>query len=420
MPEDCNWWQPNGCEWTIGYLWRWTTWITQLDIFVLALMLAYVLVVVIRGSYGYHVARRESRVFVRDASQALRRGAFEEVIAVATRTNRSHVATMLAAGLAAFGSARSQCTLAEAIESADRTFRHSQKKLTAEFNRGLGTLKSIASTSPLLGLAGTCLGIMSAFRGVGMERHAVLVMWVTGAGAALLTTASGLLVAVPAVWSYNYLRVRIDRVESEMSNAALEAITHLNAHPQWFRERKHFIPDSEAVISEDAGARSWDVRHQGERVGRHRLPLKKRISELPAFALIAAPGLTLAIAGFMTFSSFYTPVGMIVRLLRHSELVTENSLSIESIVVGLQIGNDGQTALYVNSKKTQWEKLARAVSEELELRPKRTVYVLSGRNVSWADVAKVIDLLQKIPSDVVLLTIAPNIDSSHLRRRVRR
>ncbi|MBZ5722131.1 MAG: MotA/TolQ/ExbB proton channel family protein [Acidobacteriia bacterium] len=379
-------------------------------------MLAYVVIVVSRGSYRYHVARRQSCAFVRDAGQALRGGAFDEVITIAARKSRSPVATMVATGLTAFASAPSQCTIADAIDIASRAFQHCQRKLAADFSLSVGTLKSIASTSPLLGLAGTCLGIMSAFRGIGMEKHAALVMVAKYVAAALFTTASGLLVAIPAVWSYNYLRVRLDRIESEMSNMALEAITHLNSHQQWRNRREDFVAGSETIISADAVACSGEVRHQGERIGRHKLPSAKRISEPPAFALLAAPSLALAVAGFMTFSSFRNPMGLDVLLLKPGELVKKDDLSVGPIVVALETSSDGQTAVYVNSKKTPWEKLASTVSDEVKIRPPSIAYVQPGNNVPWADVANAIAAVENLPDHIVLLTSAPSTNPSHRRR----
>jgi len=424
MPGAClNSWHPDGCEWSIGYLWGWTNWIARLDVFVLALMLAHIVIVVSRGSYRYHLACRQSRAFARDATSAFGRGAFDEVITVAARAGRSPVATMVATGLAAFASVPSQFTLAEAIDTASQAFQRSQRNLAADLSLGVGTLKSIASTAPFLGLAGTCFGILSAFRGTGMERHAALAMMTTYIAAALITTATGLLVAVPAVWSYNYSRVRIDRLESEMSNAALEAITHLNAHPQRRSRREHFVAGSKAIISEpDDVACSWKVQYQGERIVRHsqlahKLPLTKQFSELPAFALIAAPGLAIVVAAFMTFSSFQSSMGLNVRLLKPGEPVTKGDFSAEPILVGLvETSTDGQTAVYVNSKKTPWGKLDNTVRNELRTRPQLIAYVEAGNNVPWNDVANVIDAVRKLPGDVVLLTIAPNIKSSPMRQ----
>jgi hypothetical protein len=139
-----NSWQTYGCEWNIGYLWRWTNWISRLDVFLLALMLAYIVIVVSRGSYHCHLAGRQSRAFVRDATGPFRRGAFQEVITIAARTSRSPVATMVVTGLTAFASAPWQFTLTEAVDTACRAFQRAQRTLAVDLNLGVGTLKSIS------------------------------------------------------------------------------------------------------------------------------------------------------------------------------------------------------------------------------------------------------------------------------------
>ena|SRR5260370_12007849 len=156
-----NSWRPNGCEWSVGYLWRWMNWIVRLDVIVLALMLVCVVVVVTRVFYRYHLARP-----VGEADSASRR------------------------------------------------------KLAAVLSIELGSLKAITSSAPYLGLAGTCVGIMSGlgFGGIAMEKNAALALISSRIVVALVTTAAGILVAVPAICSYNYLCTRKDLLESEVSN----------------------------------------------------------------------------------------------------------------------------------------------------------------------------------------------------------
>jgi len=140
---------------------------------------------------------------------------------------------------------------------------------------GTQDLRSVASTAPYLGLAGTCFGILESFRGVGMQRAAALAMITTYIAASLVTTASGVLVALSAVVSYRYLFWLVDELELRSSSGPL--------------------------ISS-------------------RFPLRGRFSGLPAFALIAAPSLAIAIVAFMTFPVFRYPQGLEVHLLRSREM----------------------------------------------------------------------------------------------------
>jgi len=416
-----NSWQAYGCEWSIGYLWGSMDWLVRLDVVALALMLVYIVIVLSVGSYRYHLARRQSRAFVRDAATPLQGGALDEVITIAARNGQSPVAMMAAAGLTAFISARPQSTISEATDAASRSFHRSQRKIAADLGFEMGALKSIASTAPFLGLAGTCLGILSAFGGVGMEKSAALAMIAARMAAALITTAAGLLVVVPAVWSYNYLRACKERLQSEMSDVVWEAITQLRAHPQWRERCEHFDAASQTIVSgPDANELSHEIRYDGEASGRsfkfaEKLPLAGRFSDLPAFPLMAAPSLALLVVVFTIFGHPYTPRGLYVQLLKSSEEVTRNHFSVEPIVIGLfRTKASGLPAVYVSSEKTHWKDLDGTIRSKLKVRAQPIAYVEADNDVPWANVVDVIDVLKGFQVDVVLLTNTPNNDSRHM------
>lgn len=102
-----------------------------------------------------------------------------------------------------------------------------QRNLQAKLKRGLGVLATVAATAPLVGLFGTVLGIESAFKGCGAQQWLCYTQTLYGLCQALLSTALGLLVAVPAVWSYNYFSDRLEIYELEAASASLELITYL-------------------------------------------------------------------------------------------------------------------------------------------------------------------------------------------------
>jgi biopolymer transport protein ExbB/TolQ len=261
-------WQSNGCEWSIGYLWRSMDWLGRGDVALLALMLLNAVVIICHRFYRYSTARRQSRAFVHDAAAALRDGRFDEVITIAARQRRSHVATVVAAGLNAFASAPPQFSDVEAIDAAERAFQRRRRMLTADLKLGLNTLASIASSAPFIGLFGTVFGILGAFREVGMQRDAAMAMITSSLAEALVTTAMGLLVAVPAVWWHNYLRSHMEVLESEMSNAALEAATYLNTHPEWRNRREYSATEATSLdfsMPFVSAARSWEAPYDRQR-----------------------------------------------------------------------------------------------------------------------------------------------------------
>lgn len=134
----------------------------------------------------------------------------------------SHVARVISAGLSTFQqkSARG-LSPAEVIESAGRALERSKAQTTADLSRGVGSLATIATTSPFIGLFGTVIGIVHSFqaiasKGAGFEAVS------QGIAEALLTTALGLVVAVPAAWMFNYLSQRIQHLGIEMESSSSE------------------------------------------------------------------------------------------------------------------------------------------------------------------------------------------------------
>jgi biopolymer transport protein ExbB/TolQ len=96
-----------------------------------------------------------------------------------------------------------------------------------EAARGLGWLAIIATLSPLLGLLGTVLGVMSSFIGVAREGSSSISAVAPGVAEALLTTAGGLVVAIPAALAYNYLTGKLNDFAGEMEGISSELIATL-------------------------------------------------------------------------------------------------------------------------------------------------------------------------------------------------
>jgi biopolymer transport protein ExbB len=132
----------------------------------------------------------------------------------------SPLGRVLAAGLQ--NRHRGREIIKESIEDTGRHVAH-------DLERFLNLLATIAAVSPLLGLLGTVTGIIAAFnaivaQGVGDPR-----VLSGGIGEALITTAAGLIVAIPALMGYRYLRGRIDALVIDMEKEALKLVQHLDA-----------------------------------------------------------------------------------------------------------------------------------------------------------------------------------------------
>src|ERR1700728_43776 len=92
----------------------------------------------------------------------------------------------------------------QVMEAATRSMESSVNGVREELKRGLNGLATIGSTAPFVGLFGTVIGIINSFRSYGGDAAGLLSKSAGGISEALITTGLGLLVAVPAVWAYNY------------------------------------------------------------------------------------------------------------------------------------------------------------------------------------------------------------------------
>ena len=87
----------------------------------------------------------------------------------------------------------------------------------SRLERGLGLIATVGSTAPFVGLFGTVWGIMKAFHMIGLQQEASLAVVAPGISEALVNTALGLFVAIPAVFFYNFLSRRLDSILDRFS-----------------------------------------------------------------------------------------------------------------------------------------------------------------------------------------------------------
>ena len=122
---------------------------------------------------------------------------------------------------------------------------HATRTEFGRMHRGMDILASIASSTPFIGLLGTVLGIMHTFQLLGSAKSASLNVVAPGIAAALIATAAGLAVAIPAVFSYNWLMARMDE-QQEQAEMFIERMSH------WL----HHIEPGETAALANVGQRS--------------------------------------------------------------------------------------------------------------------------------------------------------------------
>jgi biopolymer transport protein ExbB/TolQ len=160
----------------------------------------------------------------RRAFEPAHQGDYNQAIEVTKKYKDSHLAKVIAAGLLEFEASRRDKRTTDpelAVEAARQGMDRTAMITVAELKENLGVLATIGATAPFVGLFGTVMGIIRAFEGMAKSGGGIASVS-AGIAEALITTAGGLLVAIPAVWAYNYFQNRIDRFTVEMSNSGSE------------------------------------------------------------------------------------------------------------------------------------------------------------------------------------------------------
>jgi len=214
-------------SWDLISMWTQMGWLAKGVVIALFLMSAWSIGVMIDRFLAYSAARKQSRQFAPAVAGALRDGKLDEAIKVADVYNKSHLAKVVVAGLQEFRAHQLSTEIpGEEIEASKRALDRAEAIVHAELKRGVSTLATIGSTSPFVGLFGTVVGIIHAFSGISTNKSAGIGAVSKGISEALITTAIGLFVAIPAVWMFNYFTNRIDAFDVEMGNSSSELIDY--------------------------------------------------------------------------------------------------------------------------------------------------------------------------------------------------
>jgi biopolymer transport protein ExbB/TolQ len=194
---------------------------------ILIIMSIWSLAVMIDRALYYSAARKQSREFAPKVAGALKEGRLDEAIKVGDRSKRSHLAEVVTAGLTEFRSFGSGGAITEEqVESSKRALERSESIVHAKLKKGLGGLATIGSTAPFIGLLGTVMGILRAFQQIATAKNQGIATVAGGISEALVTTALGLFVAIPAVMAFNYFTNKVESFDVEMDNSSSELVDY--------------------------------------------------------------------------------------------------------------------------------------------------------------------------------------------------
>lgn len=213
--------------WDPVSLWKQMGILAKIVVIILFVMSGWSIGVMIDRWMAFSAARKQSRAFAPQVAGALREGKIDEAIRIAERNKKSHLAKVVTAGLQEFKAHGESSEIpGEQIEASKRALERAGAIVHAELKRGLGGLATIGSTAPFVGLFGTVVGILNAFRGISQNKATGLAAVAGGISEALVTTAIGLFVAIPAVMMFNYLTGRVEAFDVEMDNSSSELVDY--------------------------------------------------------------------------------------------------------------------------------------------------------------------------------------------------
>jgi len=220
-------------------MWAQMGWMARLVVIILFVMSAWSIGVMIDRLIAFNAAYKQSRLFAPAVAGALREGKLDEAIKIADRYKKSHLAKVVVAGLQEFRAHQISSEISgETIEASKRALERAEAIVHAELKRGVSSLATTGSSAPFVGLFGTVVGIINAFRGISTEKSTGLGAVAGGIAEALVTTAVGLFVAIPAVWMYNYFTNKVESFDVEMGNSSSELIDYFIKRSQQVKAGK--------------------------------------------------------------------------------------------------------------------------------------------------------------------------------------
>jgi biopolymer transport protein ExbB len=187
--------------------------------------------VAIERIYTFIQARKQSKLYAPQVAKHQKEGRLKDAIAVSNSKNfrYSHLAKVVLAGLQEYQfqqDTSSGLTREDLMDTVRRAIQRASALTASDLKKMVPSLATIGATAPFVGLLGTVLGIITAFQGIAATGSGGLGAVSAGIAEALVETALGLFVAIPAVWFYNYLTSKIEYFNVEMDNSSSELVDY--------------------------------------------------------------------------------------------------------------------------------------------------------------------------------------------------
>ena len=218
-------------ELDLWHMWETMGWVAKAVAFVLVGMSMISFGVSIERYYTFYQARKQSKLYAPQVAKHLKDGRLKDALAVsqAKTFQYSHLAKVVLAGLQEYQfqqDAGGNLNRDDILDTVRRAIQRATALTSNDLKKGIPSLATIGSTAPFVGLLGTVVGVINAFNGIAATGSGGIGAVSAGISEALVETALGLVVAIPAVWFYNYLTGRIEYFNVEMDNSSSELVDY--------------------------------------------------------------------------------------------------------------------------------------------------------------------------------------------------
>jgi biopolymer transport protein ExbB/TolQ len=198
----------------------------------------------------FRAATRETQAFKPLLAKFAHGGEVQELIEAVQQHQKSHVAQVVSAGILEYDGVREAGgDPSTSLDLVTSIVRDSMSETLVELKKGLGFLATIGSTAPFVGLFGTVAGIINAFRNIAATGAGGMSVVSGGMAEALVTTALGIFVAIPAVAAFNYFTGRIENFHIEMNRASTQLVNRLFKAPQIDRVAKMSVDSEDSAYA---------------------------------------------------------------------------------------------------------------------------------------------------------------------------
>ena len=214
-------------EISITEIWSQMTIAAKVIAIVLSIMSVAMVAVTVERFITYILARGQSKKFAAGVASMLKERRLQEVIAAANNKiyKRAYLSRIVASGVEDFYDLQDITGDTSDLSTVRSAMGRTVEQETMTLRRWLSVLATIGATAPFVGLLGTVMGIIGTFQKMAVEGSGLETVGVNIAEA-LVQTAFGLFVAIPAVWLYNWFNGQVEDFGIEMNNNSSEMLDY--------------------------------------------------------------------------------------------------------------------------------------------------------------------------------------------------